>query len=109
MNFLKSVGLKRYIASLLATVVEVLRVIPGSQEVISGIELAAGLIGITGIAHASSAKTLSKKKLLTASSLISFLIILVPYFPEAAPLLPLLQKAAALVGALGVGASIKKS
>lgn len=103
-----SLGIKRYIASLLAALVEVLRAVPGTAESISAIELAAGFFGITGLTHAAGAKTVSKKKLASAASVVSALLALSYFVPALLPLRPYLEKVAGLLGAAALGSAVAK-
>lgn len=101
-----SLGLKRLIASLLSVIVEVLRVIPGTAEAVSAIEVVAGFFGITGITHAGVKGTLTKKKLATAAAAVSALIALSHVVPGLQPLVPYLEKIAAFLGAAAIGSQV---
>lgn len=95
----KSQGLKRRIASLLAVVVELLQSVPGLEAYAAIVAQAAGALGVVGTGHAAAAKTLSKARLATLSSVISALLLLAPFVPQLAVAVPALQKIAALLGA----------
>ncbi len=103
----ESLGLKRYIASALSVVVEVLRAIPGAEGAVSAIEMIAGFFGITGIGHATVSGGIDKKILATASSAIASLIALSYFIPALAQFRPILEKVAALLGAAALGARAK--
>jgi hypothetical protein len=104
MNLLRSLGLKRLVASWLSAVVEVLRAIPGTSEWISTIEVTAGVFGVTGLGHSGAAGTLSKKKLATASAAVAALIALSHVIPALAVARPFLEKVAAVLGSAAVTA-----
>ncbi len=86
-------GAKRLIASLLATIAEVVRMIPGTAEYMVVIDMIAGFFGITGIGHASVKGELSKKKLATASAAISVLLLICNFYPPLYPAHPSLTAA----------------
>lgn len=104
--FLRSLGLKRLVASWLNVIVEVLRAVPGTAETVASIEVVAGLFGITGLGHAGVSGTVTKKKIATASALVSVLLAASYAIPALAPFAPILQKAAAVLGAAAVGSSL---
>jgi hypothetical protein len=104
MNLLRSLGIKRLIASWLSAIVEVLRAIPGTSEWVSVIEVIAGVFGITGLSHSSAAGTLSKRKLATASAALATLIALSHAIPALAVARPFLENIAALLGSAAVTA-----
>ncbi len=106
MALFSSSGLKRLIASALCAVIEVLRSIPGTGEIVAVLEALAGVFGVTGLAHAAVAKTVSQKKLAGVASLIAILIIIAQYVPALQPYVPLLEKIAAILGSAGVGVAI---
>lgn len=108
MLLLRSFGLKRLITSWLNVIVEVLRVVPGSSEYIAVIELLAGYLGITGIGHAGINGDLTKKKLATASAAVASLVLVSTFVPQLAPLRPVLEKLAALLGAAALATNVKK-
>lgn len=106
MALFDSSGLKRLIASALCAIIEVLRGIPGTAEIISVLEALAGAFGAVGLTHAAAAKTVTRKKLTGIASLIAILIIIAQYVPALQPYVPLLEKIAAILGSAGVGAAI---
>lgn len=108
MSWFSSFGLKRLVASYLSIIVEVLRAVPGTAEIISSIEMVAGLFGITGIVHTGTTGDLTKKKLSTAAAAIAAVLFLARFIPAMAPFVPILEKVAALLGAAAVGVQITK-
>lgn len=108
MSFFNSFGLKRLIASYLSVIVEVLRSIPGTADVIHVLEVVAGMFGIVGITHAGTSGNITRKKLSTAAAALAFLIVLARFIPAMGPFVPFLEKAAALIGAASLGVLASK-
>lgn len=108
MSFFNSIGLKRYIASAVSVILEVLRLIPGTETLVTILEKINGLLGFTAVAHAAKSKSLSLAKLAAASAGLSFLIALAPFVSELQPLLPYFSKIAALLGAAALGSRASK-
>ena len=108
MSLFSSFGLKRLIASYLSIIIEVLRAMPGTAEVISTIEVVAGLFGITGIAHAGATGDLTRKKISTAAAALAGLVFVARFVPALAPFIPILEKIAAMLGAAAVGIQVSK-
>lgn len=111
MNAKKEVprGLKRHLASVLAAVLEVLRVVPGAEQIVLWLEKAAGALGLVGLGHAAAKGTVSRFKLAGLSSLVSTIILLAYFVPSLQSLVPVLQKVAALLGAAAVGGKLANS
>ena len=101
-------GMKRLVAAALSAIVEVLRVIPGTQEYIVVIEMVAGFFGITGITHAGATGNLTTRKLATASAAVAVLIAVTYFVPALESFRPKLQTIAALLGSAAVGARMKE-
>lgn len=103
-SLLRSFGLKRYVASGLAALIEVLRLVPGSEVVVAVLVKVNAALGFAAVGHASIAGTISTAKLAAASSALSLLIAIVPFVPALHAVAPLLGKIAALLGAAALGA-----
>lgn len=105
----RSLGIKRRLASYFSAILEPLRLIPGADAIIAGLELTAGGLGAAGVAHAGVAGEFKGKKVISAGALLALVISLSHYIPELAPLIPLLQKLAALTGGAALGMSLAKN
>lgn len=101
-------GLKRLLSAILLPIVEVLKSIPGTAEIIAALEALAAVFGITGLAHATKARTVGRKKLVSIAALLAILIEVAQFVPGMQPYIPLLQKIAAIFGATAVGAALPK-
>lgn len=107
-KLLSSAGFKRNLAAVLAALYGIVSVIPELQMMTAVLEQIAAFFGITGIAHATGAGTLSKAKLSTISSVLSVLLFASQYIPFLTPYAPIIMKLASIIGALGAGAAISK-
>lgn len=103
-----SLGLKRKLASALAVVLEVVRYIPEAAPFVAILEQIVAGLGGAAVAHASTAGTVSKFKLATASSVLSFLLGMSYAVPALAPYRAILEKLASLVGAAALGSAVSK-
>lgn len=103
-----SFGIKRLVAAILLPILELLKSIPGTGELIMAVEAIAALFGVTGLAHAAKARTISRKKLLSTAALLAILLEIAQLVPALHPYIPLLQKIAALFGAVAAGSAINK-
>ena len=99
-------GVKRHLASVLAAVLEVLRAIPGTEQLVFSVEKIAGGLGIVGLGHAAVKGSVSRFKLAGLSSLVSTLILLAYFVPSLQEFVPVLQKVAGVLGAAAVGAKV---
>lgn len=104
---MKSKGLKRKLAALILVLAEVLGPIPGATKVIEYLIMIAGLLGGAAATHATVAGTLGKAKMLSLASVLSFLVLLAHFVPALAPAVPILAKLSVLLGAAGIGATLK--
>lgn len=102
----ESTGVKRRIVALLVLVLEVLRLVPGTEQIIALLDAAVGSLGGAALLHAGHQKTLSREKLAGAVSAIYLLIFLSSFFPPLVYLLPYLYKAAALLAAAKLGTTL---
>jgi hypothetical protein len=101
----KSSGLKRKLVGYLVILVEALRQVPGAEPVVIILEQAVGALGGVAAGHAASAGTLAQTKLLSISSILSFLVLASKFIPALAPYSDVLQEAASIFAAGGLGAA----
>jgi len=106
-QLLESTGLKRRLASYLSLLLEFARSVPGLSEVIAIIEQVAGGLGLLGVVHAKAESTVSKNKVVSIGAILAAVIALSHFIPALAPLIPHLQKIAALSGAVALGQRVK--
>lgn len=107
-NLLKSKGVKRLLASVLAVVVEALKQVPGAGAFVAPLELGAGAIGGAGLLHASVGGTANKFVTAGLSSAASFLVLVCYCIPRLLPLVPGIQSAAAALGVVSLGLKVFK-
>lgn len=105
---MKSKGLKRKITALLLMLIEALSPFPGMHKVIEVLTQVAGVLGGAAATHATVAGTLGKAKLMSLAAVLSFLVFLAAFIPALASAVPILTKLSVLLGAVGVGATLKK-
>lgn len=106
-----SSGLKRLIASGLNSLLGVLLVVPDAAAYIAPIQQIAGFFGLTGLVHAAGSGTVTKKKLASASALVSLLLAASYFVPAIAAYRTALESLAGVLGsaALGVQVNADKS
>ena len=104
MSLTASVGLKRRIASITASLITLLSTIPIAAPALPVLNWIAGLIGSVGVVHAGFGGTLKKYLAATLSSLLSAFIFAAGSNPAIAPYVHTLQT---LAGLLGVVAASK--
>ena len=107
-NLLKSLGLKRRIASALLSLSGTLSLIPGLQGYAALLSELAGIIGGGGLLHALLYGTIGKNKLASFASLVSMLIAISPTIPALAPYQVILQAVLVLLGGAGATLPAKK-
>ena len=107
-NLKLSKGVKRNIASVLSAVIGVVSMVPEGAAVVGILQTVAGVFGITGLMHATAAKTIDQAKLAAITSFLAFIIALAPFIPGLEPYVPLLQKIAAILGAGATGIVVGK-
>lgn len=100
-----SYGLKRLIAAALSVLLGLVPVFPQAQLLINVLQWIAGLLGGVGVVQATAVGTLSQAKLSSLASVFAALVTIAQFIPALAPYIPLLEKLAALFGAMGVGAA----
>lgn len=97
-KLLKSLGLKRKLASFLSVVLAVAASVPEGADIAPYVMYIASFFGITGLVHAGAAGTVGKYKNATIASILSVLIGFAAQYPLLAPYLPLLYTLAAVFG-----------
>lgn len=105
----KSTGLKRKIAGYFSAVLEILRYTPALTQFVPFVETVAGIFGVAGVAHAGAAGTIDKQKVLSLASIVAALVSAATFIPILLPYVPLLQKLAGILGAIGLGLNVKTS
>lgn len=103
----KTLGYKRYIASLLVTLAGICRAIPAVAIYADLLEQAAAVIGGAGLAHAAAGKNVKAFKLSSLTSVLAIIIAVAPSIPQLAPFVPLLNLIAMLLGAGTVAKGLK--
>lgn len=96
-------GIKRTISGALDAIALPLTVIPGAESLVLPIQAVSAFFGGTGLIQATKQKTIGKFKLSSLASVFSVLTLIAHAVPSLHPFLPLLQKLAALSGAVAVG------
>ena len=96
-------GLKRKLASLFTAVIPILAADPNLAPLIPYVIHAAAALGITGLGHAASTRTLGEHKMATVAAVLAALVELAQHVPALAPYLPILTSLSAFVGALAIG------
>lgn len=103
-----SKGIKRLIVGYVSIILEVVRLIPGSDLLVLPLQHLLGFLGASAAVHATTAKTVSRQKLLFITSILSVLITLSYIFPWLAPYRETFEQLAALLAAGGVGATLQE-
>jgi hypothetical protein len=80
--------------------------VPQVQPIIVVLQWLAGLVGGVGVVQATAVGTLSQAKLSGIASILAALVAIAQFIPALAPYVPLLEKLAAMFGAMGVGAAV---
>lgn len=106
LNFIKSLGLKRYVASALTSVGGIISAIPGLEAYAIGVQTAAASLGAVGVVHASVAQTVTAGKLSTLTSILSVLVVAADSFSFLAPYKALITSIATLFGVATVSRGI---
>lgn len=109
MSLVQANGLKRKLAALLASLVKISATVPALQPYTIYLEWLSGLVGGAGLGHALLAGSWRKYLLSGLASLMSILLVASEHTPSLQPYVPLLQSITSLLGALGVGSSLKES
>ena len=110
MRIMTSAGIKRQIAAVLAIILEVLRAIPGGNELVLALEGVAATVGLAGLGHAAAQNTLlARKRLAGLASLCMIMATVLKFFPDYAGFVMPLEQAAALFGAASLGALVQNS
>jgi len=107
MTWLSSLGIKRYLASIIEAVLPIVRSIPGLEAYVSILEQVAGIVGATGVAHATVSKNKKSLKLASITSTLSALIAVAAYIPALTPYVAALKLLTSVLGAIAVGKGIK--
>jgi hypothetical protein len=102
---LKSFGLKRKVVGYLVILIEVLRQVPGAEAAVIALEQLVGALGGVAVGHAAAQGTVAEKKLLSISSVLSFLVLASRFIPSLAAYTDVLQEAATIFAAGGLGAA----
>ena len=101
-KLLESLGIKRYLATVISGITAVVAGIPALAFLIPILTAASAALGITGVANATVSGTIKQYKLNSIASIVAVLILVCHQVPSLAIYLPVLQAIAALLGGSAV-------
>lgn len=89
-------------------VAEIAKSEPTLLPVVSLLQSIAGVLGFTGLAHATVKDSWKNLRAVSVASLFAALVAAIQYIPQLTSFAPFLSTLAALLGALGLGAGLAK-
>lgn len=104
---LTSLGIKRFLAAVVSTILAIVVTIPGAAPIIPILTALAAALGVTGLAHATGAGTLNGLNPANIASVIAFLLLVCRQIPQLAFLIPILEILAAIFGGATISNGLK--